>query len=240
MEDKAEKKETEKKAANGKAAEAKTAGRKSKVSQGTKKLIATIIAVVVFAGAIVLIIFAWNDATYFTTQNAKVTATTINIVPSTAGRLTRWTVKEGDTVTENEVIGRVENSSYLRSPVSGRVVKSGVTVNQLVSQATVVGVIADTRDMYIQANIEETKIMKVRVGQKVSVELDAFPYRSFAGSVEEINMLTSDALGGTMNLTTSGTFVKITKLIPVKICLSENIDLAQILGTNATVKIRLR
>ena len=220
--------------------EKKETAKKKELSKKNKRLIAAGASIVVIAGLCVAGYFLWDALTYYSTQNAKVSATMINIVPSGAGKLTRWTVKEGDTVTENEVIGRVENSSYLRSPVSGRVVKSGVTVNQLVSQATVVGVIADTRDMYIQANIEETKIMKVRVGQKVSVELDAFPYRSFAGSVEEINMLTSDALGGTMNLTTSGTFVKITKLIPVKICLSENIDLAQILGTNATVKIRLR
>jgi len=225
-----EKKETEKKETE----------KKSKLSNKAKKLIGAIAAAVVLAGVCLLIFFFWTEATFFTTQNAKVTATTISIVPSTAGRLTRWTVKEGDTVTENEIIGRVENSSYLRSPVNGKVVKSNVTVNQLVSQATVIGVIADTSDMYIQANIEETSIMKVRNGQKVSIDLDAFPNRSFEGTVTDINMLTSDALGGTMNLTTSGTFVKITKLIPVKIRLNEDVDLTQILGTNATVKVRLR
>jgi len=229
-----ENKETEKKETD------KTAEKKKGLSKKTKGLITAGVTVVVIAGICILGYFLWSGFTYLSTQNAKVTATTINIVPSTAGRLTRWTVKEGDTVTENEVIGRVENTSYLRSPISGVVVKSNAILNSLVSQASVIGVIADTSDMYVQANIEETSIMKIREGQKVYVDLDAFPRRTFEGKITDINMLTSDALGGTMNLTTSGTFVKITKLIPVKISLSGDVDLAQILGTNATVKIRLR
>ena len=220
--------------------EKKETAKKKELSKKTKKLIAAVVTVVVLAGLCVAGYFLWDALTYYSTQNAKVSATMINIVPSGAGKLTRWTVKEGDIVTENEIIGRVENSSYLRSPVNGKVVKSNAILNQLVSPATLLGVIADTSDMYILANIEETAIMKVKEGGKVSVRLDAFPYRTFEGSVEQIDMLTSDALGGAMNLTTSGTFVKITKLIPVKIRLTENVDLAQVLGTNATVTIRVR
>jgi len=220
--------------------EKKETAKKKELSKKTKQLIIAAAAVVAVAGLCVAGYFLWSALTYYTTQNAKVSATMITIVPSGPGKLTRWSVKEGDIVTENEIIGRVENSSYLRSPVNGKVVQSNAVLNQLVSPATVIGVIADTSDMYILANIEETVIMKVREGGKVYVQLDAFPYRTFEGSVEQINMLTSDALGGTMNLTTSGTFVKITKLIPVKIRLTGDVDLAPVLGTNATVQIRVR
>ena len=215
-------------------------GKKGKLSKETKNVITVILVLVCLAGLCVPGYFYWESNTYFSTQNAKVTAKTINIIPSSAGILTRWNVKEGDMVAENEIIGRVENSSYLRSPINGKIVKSNVTVNQLVSQALVIGVIADTSDMYIQANIDETEIMKVKEGQRVSVKLDAFPHIGFDGTVTEIDMLTQDALGGTMSLSTSGTFVKTTKLIPVKIRLNDDTDLSQILGTNATVKVRLR
>ena len=141
---------------------------------------------------------------------------------------------------QNEIIGRVENSVYIRSPINGRIVKSNAAINQLVSQSTVMGVIADTADMYILANIEETEIMKVKEGQRVSVKLDAFKGSTFEGFVAEIDMLTQDALSGGLNLTTSGTFSRITKLIPIKIRLNDSIDLSLILGTNATIKIKLR
>ena len=215
--------------------------KKGKLSKKTQRLIGIAVTAAVCAGLGVLAYFLYTGATYLSTQNARVTATTINIVPMTAGRLTRWTVREGDIVAENEVIGRVENTSYLRSPINGKVVKSNAIINQLVSQASVIGVIADTSDMYILANIEENKIMKVKENQKVQVDLDAYPRRSFEGIVSEINMLTQDALGGTMSLTTSGTFVKTTKLIPVKIRLADkSLDLSQILGTNAAIRIKLR
>jgi len=214
--------------------------KKSKLSKKNRKLIGIAVSIFVVAGVIALIIFFWMDATYFSTQNAKVTATMFNIVPTGTGKLTRWSVKEGDLVTENEIIGRIENSSYIRSPVNGKVVQSNGTVNQMVSPATLVGVIADTSDMYILANIDETSIMKVRVGQKVSVNMDAFPLRTFEGYVSDIELLTQDALGGSLSFSTSGTFVKITKLIPVKIRLKEDVDLAKILGTNATITVRLR
>jgi len=214
--------------------------KKKEVSKKTKKTIITVVVFVVVIGLGVLGYFIWDVNTFFSTQNAKVTATTVNIVPSAPGKLTRWTVNVGDMVTENEVIGRVENTAYLRSPVKGRVVKSSGVVNQMVSQASVIGVIADTSDMYVQANIEETEIMKVKEGQKVIVKLDAFPGKNFEGIIKEIDMLTQDALGGSISFTTSGTFTKITKLIPVKISLIDNVDLSLVLGTNATIKIRLR
>ena len=214
--------------------------KKAVLGKKAKNIIAVIIALAVLAGLGLGLYFYWDTSTYLGTQNAAVTARMFNISPAGSGRLTGWNVREGDTVVKNEVIGRVENSAYIRSPVSGRLVKSNAAVNQLVSQASVLGVVADTSDMYILANIEETKIMKVREGQKVTVKLDAFAGFVFEGVVAEIDMLTQDALGGSMSLTTSGTFSKTTKLIPVKIRLNDDVDLSLVLGTNATIKIRLR
>ena len=213
---------------------------RGELSKKTKEIAGAVLASGILALLCILSYFYWERNTYLSTQNAKVTAGTYNIMPTNTGRLTRWTVREGDTVTENEVIGRVENNSYLRSPVSGRVVRSSVTVNQLVLQTEVIGVIADTSDMYILANIEETDIAKVRIGQNVSVKMDVFPGTTFDGFVAEIDMLTQDALSGGFNLTTSGTFSKTIKLIPVKILLNDNIDLSMFLGTNAIIRIRLR
>ena len=213
---------------------------KGEFSAKTKKIILVVIASVILTALCVGGFFFWDLNTYYNTQNAKVTASLFDITPASTGRLTGWTVREGDMVTENEVIGRVENFAYLRSPVSGRVVRSSAALNQFVSQAAAIGVIADTSNMYILANIEETAITKVREGQSVSVRLDVFPGITFQGYVTEIDMLTQDALSGGFNLTTSGTFSKTTKLIPVKIRLNDNIDLSLFLGTNASIRIRLR
>lgn len=42
------------------------------------------------------------------------------------------------------------------------------------------------------------------------------------------------------SFTTSGSYTKVTQLLPVKIKLVEDVDLTPIIGTNSTVKIRIR
>jgi len=100
--------------------------------------------------------------------------------------------------------------------------------------------VANTSDMYITANVEETNILKIHPGQSVTVSLDAYG-QSFDGYVQEVNTVTSTELtGSSISFTTSGTYTKVTQLIPVKIRLLADIDLADIIGTNATVRIRIK
>ena len=109
-----------------------------------------------------------------------------------------------------------------------------------VTPADVVMVVAKTSDIYITANVEETNILQIHTGQSVTVTLDAYG-RNFAGYVEDVNTVTSTKLTGSMtSFTTSGTYTKVTQLIPVKIKLLDDVDLSSIIGTNATVKIRIR
>jgi multidrug resistance efflux pump len=109
-----------------------------------------------------------------------------------------------------------------------------------VTSSDVVLVVAQTSDMYITANVEETNILKIHPGQSISVSLDAYG-RSFAGYVDKVNTVTESKLTGSqLSFTTSGTYTKVTQLIPVKIKLLDDVDLADIIGTNATVKIRIK
>jgi multidrug resistance efflux pump len=88
--------------------------------------------------------------------------------------------------------------------------------------------------------VEETNILKIHEGQSVTVSLDAYG-REFDGYVADVNSVTSTALSGSAtSFTTSGTYTKVTQLIPVKIKLGDNVDLTDIIGTNATVKIRIK
>lgn len=215
--------------------------KKKGMSKKAKNMLYSIIALVIIIGVGVWGVMYWQDNTYFTTQNAKVTAKTYTITPSVPGKLVRYNLKEGDVVKKDEVIGRIDTGAYLKSPVDGTVIKSNVTEDQLVAQTTVVAVVADTADVYIGANIEETDIIKIQKGQTVFVNLDAYPNKKFEAVVSEIESATQNSLtGGNQGISTSGTFTKVTQVIPVKIRLIDNTDLSKILGTNATIKIKLR
>lgn len=204
-------------------------------------VIFSIIAVIIMAALGTWYYFYWQSSNYFTTENSKVTAKLYTVLPSANGKLIKLNISEGSLVKENEIIGRVENGPYIRSPINGQVVKCDVTLNQVVAAATPVAVIADTNNAYINANIEETDITKIKEGQDVSVKLDAYPGKKFNAHVEEIDKVTQTAISGNAtSFTTSGTYTKVTQLIPVKIVVDDQVDLSGLIGTNSTVKIKIK
>lgn len=213
-----------------------------KKDMGKKKNVIFIaLAVLIFAGVGVWYYFYWEGNNYFTTENAKVAADLRTVSPLTSGRLVRLNVSEGSFVAENEVIGRLQNGSYIRSPINGQIVKSNVVLNQIVSPTVVAAVIADTKNIYVEANIEESDIVKIKEGQEVSVQLDAYPGKKFKAHVKEINKITQAALTGNItNFSTSGTYTKVTQLIPVKIVVDDNVNLDGLIGTNSKIKIKIR
>jgi multidrug resistance efflux pump len=134
----------------------------------------------------------------------------------------------------------VESGPLVRSPVDGTVTDVKMQKGDYATAMDVILVVAKTSDMYITANVEETNILKIQMGQSVSVYLDAYG-RSFDGYVVFVNTVTSTKLtSSAISFTTSGTYTKVTQLVPIKIKLIDNVDLEDIIGTNATVKIRIK
>lgn len=206
-----------------------------------QNIIFAIIGIAIMIGVGVWYYFYWQGNNYFTTENSKVTAELRTVMPLSSGRVVKLNISEGSMVKENEVIGRLQNGSYLRSPINGQVVKSNIILNQMVSPSLVAAVIADTSNIYVGANVEETDIIKIKEGQEVTVKLDAYPGKSFKGHVEEINKVTQAALSGNAtSFSTSGTYTKVTQLIPIKIIIDDSVNLDGLIGTNSTVKIRIR
>ncbi len=211
---------------------------KKKSKLGVK--LAGILALLIIIGGAIGYYFIWNASNSLTTDNAKVTAKFYAITPTGNGKLSKLTVHVGSAVKSNEIIGKVDNVGYLRSPIDGEIVQANATVNQLVGPTTVAAVVADISDIYVQANVEETDIAKVKVGQIVKLKLDAYPGKTFQGFVREIDRTTQTAISGnTMSFSTSGTYTKVTQLIPVKIQITDVVDLQNLIGTNATVTIEL-
>jgi len=213
----------------------KTANRKI-----TRPMIIAVVVVILLAGLGIGGYFMYEGAYYYQTDNAKVDAIIYQLSANASGQLIRMEVSQGDQVKAGQVLAQVEKGPYVRSPVDGTVTDIRMQKGDYVTAADVILVVARTSDMYITANVEETNILKIQMGQSVSVSLDAYG-RSFEGYVEDINTITSTKLSGSStSFTTSGTYTKVTQLIPIKIKLIDNVDLADIIGTNATVKIRIK
>ena len=223
-----------------------------------------IVGVLIIIGGLAAIwYYDYQGANFFYTDNAQVTADMITIIPQVTGKLTSWDVKEGDNVKAGQVLGAQDVSALvtssatnpdalanaagsiisdaeIKSPIDGQVVQNDVINGQVVSPGMDVATIADTSHFYIQANVEETSILRIKQGQVVDVTIDAYPHRSFEGYVESIKPATQTAFSPLPNLNTSGTYSKVTQLIPIKIDVADAGNLTLMLGMNAEVKIHVK
>ena len=194
----------------------------------------------VLVGAGVAAYFIYEGTFYYQTDNAKVDAQIYQLTAHASGKLVKMLAIPGQQVTAGQVLARVNDGPDILSPVDGTITDVRLDKGDYVNASDVLMTVANTADVSITANVEESNILKIRRGQPVSVSLDAYG-RSFDGYVETVSPVTSSKLSGALtSFTTSGTYTKVTQLLPVKIKLRDAVDLADIIGTNATVKIRIR
>jgi HlyD family secretion protein len=83
------------------------------------------------------------------------------------------------------------NETVITSPIDGSVIgkplSAGEMVAQGVSNPTVIMTVADMSKMQIQAQVDQTDIGKVAMGQKVTFTVDAYPGKTFTGIVSVIS-----------------------------------------------------
>jgi multidrug efflux pump subunit AcrA (membrane-fusion protein) len=75
----------------------------------------------------------------------------------------------------------------VRAPFPGFVSARPVAVGEYVSSATVIATILRTNPIKIQLQISESDVPAVTIGRGVSVQVDAYKDRSFAGTVTAVN-----------------------------------------------------
>jgi multidrug resistance efflux pump len=205
-----------------------------------KRMITVVASVIVLVALMIGAYFIYEGTFYYQTNNAKVDAKIFQLTANASGKLIQMDAHQGEQVKAGQVLARVRRGPDITSPVDGTVIEVRMNVGDYPDESDVVAVVAETSDVYITANVEETNILEIKPGQSVSVSLDAYG-RSFDGYVADVNPMTSTSLNGAAtSFTTSGTYTKVTQLIPIKIKLVDNVDLTRIIGTNATVKIRIR
>ena len=99
--------------------------------------------------------------------------------------------------------------------------------------------IYDTDNVFVRAQLEETKMKGVALGQTVDLEVDAFSKRTFQGKVIKIG----DATGSQFMLiprdTTTGEFTKVVQRIPIKIQITDDPEHLLKPGYSVTIGIRL-
>lgn len=103
------------------------------------------------------------------------------------------------------------------APCNGVVTKRAIQEGQYVTTGQSLCVVIDNENYWITANFKETQLEKMKIGNEVEIELDAYPDLKLTGKVQSY----SGATGAKFSLlppdNSTGNFIKITQRFPLRI-----------------------
>ena len=96
--------------------------------------------------------------------------------------------------------------------------------------------------VWITANFKETQLKDMRVGQPVTIDVDAYGGREFNGKIESIAAATGSRFSLLPPDNATGNFVKVVQRVPVKIALDNGQDAEHLLrpGMSVTPTVHTR
>lgn len=111
------------------------------------------------------------------------------------------------------------NLSYtnIYAPIDGVVGKRSLRVGLLVQAGMPLLSLVPTSDVWIEANFKETQLGDIHKGQKVFVDLDAYPDLHLKGIVDSFSPATGAKFALLPPENATGNFTKIVQRVPVKI-----------------------
>jgi len=121
------------------------------------------------------------------------------------------------------------------APSSGIVSKKNVEVGELVQAGQPLMAIVQDARVWVVANYKETQLRKMRVGQSVTFEVDAYPKHVFHGRVDSFAAATGAKFSLLPPDNATGNFTKVVQRIPVKIVPTDPTDPRYPLRTGMSV-----
>jgi multidrug resistance efflux pump len=228
-------------------------------SKGTPLILILAILLILLVGAGIGYRYWYFETHYVTTDNARVTGELIQVGALNAGRVENILVDVGSKVSKEELLAIINIPSVasvaqgtakmgyantddlrveVRAPISGEIIARQASIGDTIAAGQAMLVVVNPAELWISANIEETKISRVRKGQAVEVRVDALD-RTFKGVVDTITPATTATFSLLPQQNGSGNFTKITQLLPVKIRVNTEGEILP-LGGSVNVRIEVR
>ncbi|HML38855.1 MAG TPA: efflux RND transporter periplasmic adaptor subunit [Bacillota bacterium] len=214
-----------------------------------KKIMIAIVALMVVVVAGIVVYYGVNSMLYVKTEDAKVAGDIVKVSSQISGKLLELNTDEGDTVEKDQIIGRQEmgslgdsaiEQSLLRAPISGFIIKKQSNPGEMLTASQTVVMMIDPKQLYITANVEETDLAKLKVGQTVDISIDEYKGEKLHGKIQSIGKAANSAFS-LLSGSSSSTFTKVVQKVPVKIAFENKESSAGLLlGTNAVVKIHIK
>jgi membrane fusion protein (multidrug efflux system) len=109
------------------------------------------------------------------------------------------------------------------APQDGWITKRNVEVGNYVTPGQQIFSIVSP-EVWITANFKESQLRDMRPGQKVHIEIDAYPGLKLTGHVDSVQLGSGTKFTAFPPENATGNFVKIVQRVPVKIVIDEGLD----------------
>lgn len=128
-------------------------------------------------------------------------------------------------VAQRDEAARQLAHTVVRAPIAGIVTNvPSLQPGQFLAAATPGFSLVSTDHVWIEANPKETELTNVRVGQKVTVDVDTYPDAEWNGTVESISPASASSFSLLPAQNTSGNWVKVVQRIPLRVKLDTPAD----------------
>src|SRR3954465_4586664 len=125
--------------------------------------------------------------------------------------------------------------TYVRAPVDGTFSNRLVNAGDFIQAGQRLGNVVPLNEIFIDANFKETQLKRIRPGQPVTIKVDAYGQRKFAGIVDSI----SPAAGAVFTLlppdNATGNFTKIVQRLPVRVRVPKDVAKQNLLRAGMSV-----
>jgi len=130
-------------------------------------------------------------------------------------------------------------NTEIDAPADGIVAQAErLQVGQYVTVGTPVLAIVENGNSWVEANFKETDLAAMKVGDKATVDVDAYPGKTFSGVVDSIGAGTGAEFSLLPAQNATGNWVKVVQRVPVKIRFTEPVkDVPLRIGLSASVEV---
>jgi multidrug resistance efflux pump len=204
-------------------------------------------AVLVAIGVIIAIWLYNNGRLYLSSEDAYVDGRQIVIGAPASGKVVDWSGFVGSTFSSGSTVGAIQTQMgnaasdvSIPVPTNATIVDRSAMNNEFVAAGTPLAYAYNMNDLWVTANINETQLHSLKLGDVVDVSVDGYPGMQLEGQVARIGLATANTFSLLPSSSSNANFTKVNQVIPVKITIQGYQGLGLIPGLSVTVRIHLQ
>ena len=128
--------------------------------------------------------------------------------------------------------------------IDGQVSKIAIQPGQFLQPGQSLFYIINNSEAWVTANFKETQLNKMKIGQKVTLKVDAYPDNEFKGTVTSFSPATGARFSILPPDNATGNFVKTIQRLPIKISIDADNDVEKVKllrpGMNVDVDVHIK